>query len=96
MAIWKDNKSIFEGFKDKDDLFIIGRMVDDKGGVYSGRLKNNKPHDQGKYVNNDFKYYGKWVNGLKEGDGVETDLNTQEIFTGTFLNGKRHGKGSIS
>jgi len=71
-------------------------MVDDKGGIYEGRLKNNKPHDQGSYVNNDFEYNGKWVDGLKEGDGVETDLYTNEVFTGTFLKGKRHGTGSIS
>ena len=96
MAIWKNEKSIFEGYRDKDGLFTNGRLVDDKGGVYSGRLKNNKPHDHGRYANNDFEYYGKWVDGLKEGDGFETDLNTYEVFTGTFLNGKRHGTGSIS
>jgi hypothetical protein len=96
MAIWKDDKSIFQGFKDKDDLYTIGRKVDDKGGVYSGRLKNNKPHDLGTYTNDDFEYNGKWVDGLKEGDGVETDLTTNEVYRGTFLNGKRHGPGSIS
>jgi hypothetical protein len=71
----KIDKSIFQGYKDKDDLYTIGRMVDDKGGVYTGRLKNNKPHNQGTYINDDFEYNGKWVNGLKEGEGVETDLN---------------------
>merc|ERR1740124_1090396 len=43
---------------------------------------------------NDYEYEGDWLNGLKEGHGVEMSQGFN--YTGTFLEDLRHGSGTES
>jgi hypothetical protein len=38
-------------------------------------------------------YYGYWVNGQREGEGVMTYSN-QAVYSGQWKEGKKHGAGT--
>ena len=38
-------------------------------------------------------YYGYWVNGQREGEGVMTYSN-QDVYSGQWKEGKKHGAGT--
>jgi tRNA A-37 threonylcarbamoyl transferase component Bud32 len=68
------------------------------GDSYQGDLLNDKPHGYGtmNYVGDNTKTYaGNWVNGTKQGRGVETWPNGDK-FEGEFLNDKRQGQGTLT
>ena len=60
---------------------------------YEGEVDNIHATGYGRYVNNEtgIRYEGEWKNSLKNGIGIETYKNN--IYKGSFLNGKRNGIG---
>ena len=45
-------------------------------------------------INEDLLYKGSFLNGKRNGKGIEYDYLNQIVFKGNFLNGKRNGKGT--
>jgi hypothetical protein len=39
------------------------------------------------------EYYGQWVSGQKQGEGMYIYPN-KDVFSGNWLNGKKHGAGT--
>ena len=60
---------------------------------YEGEVDDIHATGYGRYVNNEtgIRYEGEWKNSLKNGIGIETYKNN--IYKGSFLNGKRNGIG---
>jgi antitoxin component YwqK of YwqJK toxin-antitoxin module len=90
-----------------DDITIIKSQIIDNyvklfklnSYCYSGKVNElNEPHGYGTmiYFNNDkvISYDGEFVNGVKNGNGIEYYKNG-EFFTGFFLDGYKHGDGTM-
>lgn len=76
------------------------------GGLYTGEIKNNKPHGKGYIIwEHGSTYDGEWKNGKFHGKGIFTlckylpDTYSKHIFIekyiGEYKEGKRHGKGTL-
>ena len=75
-----------------------GRLIEkDKELEYEGGLnKHNKYHGKGRLsVKNSVLYKGDFVNGRKEGKGVEVDTEKQYRYEGEFRNDNKNGIGSL-
>ena len=60
---------------------------------YKGEFKNQKFHGKGEYSKEGYNYKGDFKNDKPNGKGVEIILEKDNIYTGTFKNGRRHGYG---
>ena len=65
------------------------------GNVYTGQLKDGKPHGQGtnRWLNGD-RYTGRWRNGLEHGRGTYVSTRTGISYKGPFRNGVPNGAGT--
>lgn len=84
----------------------------DGKGVYTGSFENGERHGIGTYCRNSKKaehdtgsledsnveycYSGVWSSGVKEGEGTETVLSSDEMYIGQFHNNNRHGFGILT
>jgi hypothetical protein len=71
----------------------IEYILDDEKGIYTGRLKNNKPHGIGKIVFESGTYYeGQWENGLPNGIGKIVFFEG-DVYEGQFKDNMMNGMG---
>ena len=67
--------------------------------IYSGQIKNGKPHGAGelKYAQggNKLKYQGEFADGLPNGEG-KLWYQDGDIYVGSFVNGVREGRGEMA
>jgi hypothetical protein len=75
----EQSKMTFKSKKKFIDSYYEGDVLDDKRHGL-GRMF----YDLGRY------YFGEWRNDLREGRGLEQDLNSNN-YKGSFLQGKTHG-----
>lgn len=64
--------------------------------IFEGNFKYGEKESSGReyYTNTDqTKFIGNYYNGLKNGFGVEFDLNGEIIYEGTYAGDERHGLG---
>ena len=73
----------------------IGKLVNNKGEIYVGPIKNELPDGEGKLYNKNGEliYEGYFVKGIQEGKGRKITKN--EYYNGNFIEGKMYGKGEI-
>ena len=65
--------------------FLINKIFNNKKWIGEGK----EYYDDGK-----LKFEGEYINGEKNGKGIEYDISSKTIlFEGEYLNGKRNGKG---
>ena len=79
-------------------------------GKYKGQWEHGKRSGTGHYyeftkagARHTCDYEGEWLNDMEHGQGVATKSDERgihltlvtEVYTGTFRNGKRHGKGTV-
>lgn len=76
------------GGGDVSQLGTANNSVDDIGNV-QGSIADAEELELGMLI-----YDGNWVAGVYHGDGVLV-YDNGDRYTGTFKNGKRHGKGSL-
>ncbi|OHS96369.1 hypothetical protein TRFO_10047 [Tritrichomonas foetus] len=82
---WKNGKKHGKG------RFFIGQ-----NSYYEGEFKDGEINGVGdRYYPNGSHYHGDFVNGEFNGHGIYTDTATNEVYTGEFLNNRRHGEGEL-
>jgi hypothetical protein len=99
------NGDIYEGFLDEEDHKTgEGKCIYANGDIYEGTWENDLKSGQGtmRYANGNI-YIGLWSQDVPEGEGILeiqasiSSTSRQEIkYVGTFSNGKRNGKGSLT
>ena len=94
----KDSNIFFQGFvENADNINGFGKLYTDIF-TYVGHFKDNKFHGQGEIIfkNNNIEqsFKGTFINGLKNGIGLEIYSNG-DYYEGSFLENKKHGNGSI-
>lgn len=83
---WKEN--VFDG---------RGSYIDESGNKYEGEWKGGKREGEGVQIYTDkTEYHGEWRENLYHGTGVLIDGEREDMYTGSFVDGKRHGKGKQS
>ncbi len=72
-----------------------GRLVNKKGEIFVGPIKNKLPNGKGKLYNKsgELIYEGYYVDGIQEGKGKKITKN--EYYIGNFIEGKMFGEGEI-
>jgi S1-C subfamily serine protease len=66
-----------------------GKVTYYSGAYYDGTFKNGKWHGQGTYAERDTRVYkGNWVNGLRDGFGVQTQRSYPKIKRGIWSKNK--------
>eukprot|EP01126_Amoeba_proteus_P043683 TRINITY_DN4808_c0_g3_i2.p1 TRINITY_DN4808_c0_g3~~TRINITY_DN4808_c0_g3_i2.p1 ORF type:complete len:945 (+),score=204.11 TRINITY_DN4808_c0_g3_i2:92-2926(+) len=74
----------------------MGTYCTSSGDKYLGNWVKGKRDGQGEVIfRNGDRYFGEWKNNQIEGHGVFIQLQPYWKYTGTFVNGKAHGKGSL-
>jgi hypothetical protein len=82
-----------EGFWCKNKLIGWSRITDSKGNIFEGLFKSGVLNGKGeKHFVDGTVYKGDFVNGLKQGDGVEE--NKEYLYKGNFNLDRKEGKGS--
>ncbi|NQY73633.1 MAG: hypothetical protein HRT90_02610 [Candidatus Margulisbacteria bacterium] len=88
------DKQKFEG-RFKNFAPYKGRFTSDVG-EYNGKLKNNKPHGNGKMTYPDGRVYdGNWKDGEHHGKGKMT-YSDGKVYDGKWKYGKWHGRGTLT
>jgi len=96
MEIFKNFNSYFFGqFINGKHLGFCKYIMNNKNAnyKYEGEVDNIHATGYGRYLNNEtgISYEGEWKNSLKNGIGIESYKNN--IYKGSFMNGKRNGIG---
>ncbi len=66
-------------------------------GHYEGPMADGKPHGKGVFFwPGGWRYEGDFVNGVIEGYGIKTNINTGETYEGEFKNNLRCGRGKYT
>ena len=78
----------------KNGKIIEGTIIYPGNSKYVGKLKNEKPHGQGKFIFPDGSIYiGDWENGKSHGNGIKTWKDGRK-YTGEFKNDEPNGEGT--
>lgn len=70
-----------------------GDMLFEGGARYKGLWSQGKCNGLGIMTTSKVEYNGEWRNNLYNGNGTLTCHDDKSSYTGTFDNGKKHGKG---
>ena len=65
---------------------------DNKGITYEGQYKNGKIEGRGKLtIPGKYTYEGDFIDGIKNGFGIQKYANSEKTYEGEYKDGKRNG-----
>lgn len=87
---------LYEGDFREGEIHGTGKMTSPEGEVYTGTFDEGIRHGYGILIfQNGDVYEGSFVKGAITGKGLFQEKLTGYSYQGLFLNGKRHGEGTL-
>ena len=60
---------------------------------YEGYWQNSLYHGKGNLIDDEGKYDGDFINGIREGKGIQIYMPEGDVYEGDFKDDDRHGVG---
>ena len=91
-----EDGTVYKGFWQNNDI-DYGAIIDKNDTYYIGEIKEKKPEGTGEiFEKNKYKFEGKFVNGIPEGEGTFTNFKDGSVYVGSMRNGKKVGYGKMT